>query len=474
MIKFDWFRRNTEPILEPISEKVEPMKRLTDAALKAHLVKPPKALTVLADGVVPGLTVRLGTGGAANWSLLIRVAGEGGVRQTGRKLLGPKHRVNLGRYPEVGLAEARTLAIGLIEQAKRGVNPRAAMAQNATAGGLTVRALSEKYLQDYVRSRELDSIKNYELAFSTHIIPHVGDRLAELLTREDARAFMNAARVKRRRPKGQRGGPIGGVEAARTAMSVLRQMYSWAIDERVLKRQDNPASRIQKNLPKKKTGETVLTLKEARIVWQAAEDCGYPFGTHVQLMLLSGCRLDEWASAESSWVELDEALSVVPSDSYKTDHVHVVPLVTASVEILRRLPKQPAGPYLLSTTGGDRPIQGISKFFKTRLRAQIIANTGSAIPKKITSHTLRRTVATRIAEVLGDEGDKLIKRVLGHSDGSVTAIYNRYGYVREMRRALEAWATELLSDAEVGVFGSAGKPALRDRTVLPVPQDIAA
>jgi len=95
--------------------------------------------------------------------------------------------------------------------------------------------------------------------------------------------------------------------------------------------------------------------------------------------------------------------------------------------------------------GGIKPIQGVAKFFNTRLKAQIIANTGSAIPKKITSHTLRRTVATRIAEVLGDEGDKLIKRVLGHSDGSVTAIYNRYGYVREMRRALEAWAAELLS-----------------------------
>jgi hypothetical protein len=34
-----------------------------------------------------------------------------------------------------------------------------------------------------------------------------------------------------------------------------------------------------------------------------------------------------------------------------------------------------------------------------------------------------------------------------------TAIYNRYGSVREMRRALEAWAAELLSDADVGVFG---------------------
>ena len=64
-------------------------------------------------------------------------------------------------------------------------------------------------------------------------------------------------------------------------------------------------------------------------------------------------------------------------------------------------------------------------------------------PKKFSSHDLRRTVATRLAESLGDAGDKLVKRVLGHSDGSVTAIYNRYGYVKEMRKALEQWANDL-------------------------------
>src|SRR6185312_12208386 len=67
--------------------------------------------------------------------------------------------------------------------------------------------------------------------------------------------------------------------------------------------------------------------------------------------------------------------------------------------------------------------------------------------KQFSSHDLRRTVATRLAECLGDAGDKLVKRVLGHSDGSVTAIYNRYGYVKEMRKALEQWANDLTNTA---------------------------
>jgi integrase len=266
-------------------------------------------------------------------------------------------------------------------------------------------------------------------------------------TREQVRAVMEAARLKRPRPKGQRGGEIGGVEAARTAMGVLRHMYAWAMDEGKVKRQDNPVSKIDKNLPKQRQRDVVLSLNEARIVWRAAEATGYPYGTHVQLMLLTGCRLDEWASARLTWIDMDEALMVIPAGEYKSDHVHVVPLVTQALEILKRIPKPRQGEYLLSSTDGRVPIQGVSKFYRTRLADAILAITGARFSKEFTSHDLRRTVATRLAESLGGEGDKLIKRVLGHSDGSVTAIYNRYGYVKEMRSALEQWAGDLTRTA---------------------------
>ena len=75
--------------------------------------------------------------------------------------------------------------------------------------------------------------------------------------------------------------------------------------------------------------------------------------------------------------------------------------------------------------------QGVPKYFRTRLPDAILAVTGEKFAKKFSSHGLRRTVATRLAESLGDAGDKLVKRVLGQSDGSVTAIYNRYGYAKE-------------------------------------------
>jgi hypothetical protein len=70
--------------------------------------------------------------------------------------------------------------------------------------------------------------------------------------------------TKKARGAGPRDRPRGGKEAARTFVSVLRQMITWGVQEKKLKRQDNPAANMEKNLPKKKRGERVLSLEERR------------------------------------------------------------------------------------------------------------------------------------------------------------------------------------------------------------------
>jgi hypothetical protein len=42
------------------------------------------------------------------------------------------------------------------------------------------------------------------------------------------------------------------------------------------------------------------------------------------------------------------------------------------------------------------------------------------------------------------QGDKVVKRVLGHADADVTSIYNQYGYVKEVRACLGRLAAQLL------------------------------
>ena len=98
-------------------------------------------------------------------------------------------------------------------------------------------------------------------------------------------------------------------------------------------------------------------------------------------MLLTGCRCNEWASARTSWIDMNEGLMVIPATAYKTNHIHVVPLVPAAFEILRAIPTPQKGDYLLSSTQGLVPMQGVSKYFNTRLPDAILALTGTKFPR---------------------------------------------------------------------------------------------
>ncbi len=136
---------------------------------------------------------------------------------------------------------------------------------------------------------------------------------------------------------------------------------------------------------------------------------------------------------------------MIPAEAYKTDHVHVVPLVQHATNILVHVGQEhrrQRGDFIFSGTSGEKPLAGWPKA-QRRMMSAICSITGDRDLPPWSPHDLRRTVATRLAEQLGVAGEQTIKRVLGHSDGSVTAIYNRYGYVKEMRAALEAWAQDL-------------------------------
>jgi integrase len=58
-------------------------------------------------------------------------------------------------------------------------------------------------------------------------------------------------------------------------------------------------------------------------------------------------------------------------------------------------------------------------------------------------HDLRRTLATKLAEMR--VAPHIIERILAHSGSisGVAAIYNRYSYLSEMREALQNWEQRL-------------------------------
>jgi len=55
------------------------------------------------------------------------------------------------------------MAAELLEKAKQGINPKVAMAADATSGSLTVETLGKVFLEQYVESKRLDCANKYAL-----------------------------------------------------------------------------------------------------------------------------------------------------------------------------------------------------------------------------------------------------------------------------------------------------------------------
>ena len=81
------------------------------SAQAVERTKPPKTGRLeIDDLVVPGLVLRVTDKGVKSWSLLYRVAGEGGLTTTGLPKRGKLRRITLGRYPVLDLKGARDAA----------------------------------------------------------------------------------------------------------------------------------------------------------------------------------------------------------------------------------------------------------------------------------------------------------------------------------------------------------------------------
>lgn len=162
------------------------MAKLSDAQLRAWMKKRPTRPVDVPDGAVSGLWLRLGPY-TMTWSLRLRVKGEGGVSRRGRQRNGKSHRVTLGEYPVVTLEAARSPANAYLDQAKHGMSPVAALERAATAGGLTVQELATVFMEDYAKMRGIRSLKRYSQAIEVHIVPRLGEVIADPLTRDQLR-----------------------------------------------------------------------------------------------------------------------------------------------------------------------------------------------------------------------------------------------------------------------------------------------
>jgi integrase len=170
---------------------------------------------------------------------------------------------------------------------------------------------------------------------------------------------------------------------------------------------------------------------------KASLHAGYPFGPFVRLAMMLGQRREEIAGMQWGELDLEEATWLIPSGRYKTGIEHLVPLPPQAVDLIRAIPRVDGSRFLFSTTTNTH----ISGFTKMKARLEQLSGTADW-----RIHDFRRTCRTNMS-ALGVDPD-IAERVLGHVVAGVRGVYDRYSFLPEKRRALEAWALRLMQIVE--------------------------
>lgn len=231
---------------------------------------------------------------------------------------------------------------------------------------------------------------------------------------------------------------------ANRTLAALRKLFNWALERDLV--ETNPCDRV-KPPSSEKSRDRVLSDDELRALWLAADELAWPFGRHLQMLILTGQRRDEVAGMK--WREISGETWTLPRDRVKTDKAHEVPLSPPALSILETLPRIDGAGYVFTTTG-KTPISGFGKPKATmhekmmeilRREAEERGDNPEEVevaPWRI--HDLRRTVASGMARL--GINIAVIEKVLNHTSGTfagIVGVYQRHEFGEEKRRALEAW-----------------------------------
>src|SRR5262249_7527941 len=359
------------------------------------------------DSFLPGLYLIAQPSGAKSWA--VRYRHNGATR-----------KLTLGSYPAIDLKAARELGAKALRAVAEGRDPGRERLRAGWARVDSVDLVVEEFLNRHVRrSNRARTQEETERLFRLHILPRWRGRMVRDINRRDVIDMVD--RVV------DGGSPV----AANRTLTVAKTFFNWCVARDILS-----ASPAQGDKPPtaEKTRDRVLDDAELKLVWEATDQVGYPFGTMTRLLIATGQRRDEVAKMRWEEVDFGQRLWTLPRERVKADRPHEVPLSTIALDVLKAVPRLAGSPYVL-TTNGAAPSSG---FAKNKRRFDGLLPTNMA-PWRL--HDLRRTCASALARL--SVPVHVTEAILNHRSGvisGVTAVYQRYDFASEKAAALQTWS----------------------------------
>jgi integrase len=343
------------------------------------------------------------------------------------RLAGRAQTFTHGTFPAVTLQVARERARAVERAIAEGTTDRAklrAIARGADPNHLahpldTIETVVAEFMTRRLHGRRRASsyIVRVQGRFRNYILPAFSGQDIRTITRREIITLLDRVH--------DRAGPA----VANLTLANLRTLFRWARERDFVEASPAEGISMPGTMVKR---ERVLDDRELALVMRAARRLGYPFGTYVQLLVLTGLRRSEAATLR--WTDIDLASGVIAilPERMKARRPHVAPLTPTVLDLLTHCPRHE--PFVL-TNDGTKPLISFDW-----VKEQIDKLAPEIAPW--TLHDLRRSAATGMARL--GISRFVVARVLAHTDREITGVYDRYEYLAEKRTALEKWAAHVV------------------------------
>jgi integrase len=378
-------------------------------------LRPAEAPYRVPDQRCKGLAVRVAPSGVKTWDLAYRIRGTGKMR-----------RLSLGRTTDVGLEQARERANELTSAARGGRDliGEEGEARDAAASRITVGSLINFYLRRRVVGR-LRTAKSIESRLRRTLAP-ILQRYAADICRRDIREILDNMVDQ------------GKAREAEKRRQVCTAMFRWALSRDIVAA--DPTAGLEaydRGTPR----DRVLSVEEIQRLWRwlDSDALSLEAADILKLELLTGARCGEICGLRAEEIDRNKWVWTLSPSRSKNGRQRVTPILGVAREMLdQRLADVEQGPLFLLDKGVVVSSAHIGHYLLTRRMTLPIA--------VFTSHDLRRTFATMLAE-MGITLD-LVAAIVGHESGGkdTRTLVRHYVHTDMLERkaqALRIWDERL-------------------------------
>lgn len=413
--------------------------RFTDIAIRNLKPTDKKYYTREADG----FTIRVMPSGVKTWLFVYTFDGK-------------RKEMNLGQYPHVSVADARSKFNKAFDLFKKGKDPADLDRQvkDERRKAPTVNKLVTEYIDRHAKRFKRSWAKDEQI-LNREVVPKWGNRKAADIVKRDVIHLLEDI-VNREAPG-----------MANNTFQIIRKMFNFAVEKDIL--QHTPCTGVKLPAPKQQR-DRFLSEEEIKTLWKNLDrpTLGMTDETQraLKLILVTAQRPGEVIGMHSK--EITERWWTIPAERAKNGRTHRVYLTNTAIELIGPLETidqktgetKPKGYIFASPLKKENRPMGDTALpvaVRRALAMPVTDQDGKPATENrlgidhFTPHDLRRTANTLMA------ASKIIKehreRVLNHTLEKLDGTYNLHDYDDEKVIALEALERKI----KTILTGEAGK-----------------